>query len=319
MLHRRFAHAYAGALAFALAFGASGLPSTSTALAKEGASAVAQAKATGADTHSAAIRAQSELPATFDLRDRGVVTPVKDQGGWGTCWTFGVSAAAETSVLSSMGTTYEGYKSATGLDLDFSERHLAYFALSPITSAQDPEQGGEGMAVLGHEYYPNAPFEGGHFCYATSLFASGAGPTLEKEYPYRGRRALTMAKTYEYLTANEREAKGTFGLVDMNLRYEAADSLATSFEGFIEGVAKRMGRSVDGFYDYVYDRMSEDAETQVGKTPTLYNTADDWSIPERDAAGLFNRNHTAGWVLKNGNILSIVDLSAKTFYMSTNG
>ena len=33
------------------------------------------------------------FPEKFDLRERGVVTPVKSQSPWGTCWTFGTSAA----------------------------------------------------------------------------------------------------------------------------------------------------------------------------------------------------------------------------------
>ena len=38
------------------------------------------------------------FPAKFDLRERGTVTPVKDQSPWGTCWTFGTMAACETSI-----------------------------------------------------------------------------------------------------------------------------------------------------------------------------------------------------------------------------
>jgi C1A family cysteine protease len=62
---------------------------------------------TGTGVASSAIRAQSQLPSKFDLRERGVVTPVKNQGSWGTCWTFDASATAEASILSSMGTTCE--------------------------------------------------------------------------------------------------------------------------------------------------------------------------------------------------------------------
>lgn len=72
---------------------------------------------TGVDLLSA-----DEPPASFDLRDRGVVTPVKNQGVWSTCWGFAAVAASETSLLSDLNTTYE----RAGLDL--SERQLAYIA-----------------------------------------------------------------------------------------------------------------------------------------------------------------------------------------------
>lgn len=39
-------------------------------------------------------------PAKFDLREQGVVTPVKLQNPWSSCWAFAVAAASETSILS---------------------------------------------------------------------------------------------------------------------------------------------------------------------------------------------------------------------------
>ena len=52
------------------------------------------------------LTAASEFPSEFDLRDLGRVTPVKVQDPWGTCWAFAATAAAETSILSKMGSTY---------------------------------------------------------------------------------------------------------------------------------------------------------------------------------------------------------------------
>ena len=59
------------------------------------------------------------FPSKFDLRDLGVVTPVKQQNPWGSCWAFAATAAVESSILTKMGSTY----AATGFDL--SERHLS--------------------------------------------------------------------------------------------------------------------------------------------------------------------------------------------------
>ena len=39
------------------------------------------------------------LPSSWDSRDYGWVTPVKDQTPWGTCWTFAANAVIETQLL----------------------------------------------------------------------------------------------------------------------------------------------------------------------------------------------------------------------------
>ena len=53
---------------------------------------------------------QAELPAKYDLRDEGLVTPPKLQNPWGSCWAFAGITAAETSILSAYGTTYAASK-----------------------------------------------------------------------------------------------------------------------------------------------------------------------------------------------------------------
>ncbi len=56
------------------------------------------------------------LPASYDAREAGNVSSVKDQGGWGSCWAFQTVSAAESSVLKTGG----GEK-------DFSELQLVEF------------------------------------------------------------------------------------------------------------------------------------------------------------------------------------------------
>ncbi len=59
------------------------------------------------------------LPASYDARTAGYVTPIKNQGFYGTCWSFSSMAAMESSLLSKGETV-----SSTP---DYSERHLEYF------------------------------------------------------------------------------------------------------------------------------------------------------------------------------------------------
>lgn len=76
---------------------------------------------------SGAIGLQASYPAKYDLRDEGVVTPVKFQNPWGTCWGFSAIAASETSILSELKAAGADY-SASSPFYDLSERQLAWFA-----------------------------------------------------------------------------------------------------------------------------------------------------------------------------------------------
>ena len=136
---------------------------------------------------------EGTFPEKFDLRDRGVVTPVKLQNPWGTCWAFGDVAAAEISILTAMGKTYE----ETGLDL--SERHLAWYAKSPLDESVSASQGGEGYYPISEETGPNDRYEyGATGNISGSLWAMGMGPVYEAEYPYQNNEGSLEYETLIY-------------------------------------------------------------------------------------------------------------------------
>lgn len=58
------------------------------------------------------------LPSRYDARTEGLVTPIKNQGSYGTCWSFASIAAMESSLIKS------GFEDDT---VDLSELHEIYF------------------------------------------------------------------------------------------------------------------------------------------------------------------------------------------------
>ncbi|MDO4289722.1 MAG: lectin like domain-containing protein [Eggerthellaceae bacterium] len=130
----------------------------------------------------------TSLPDNFDLREKGVVTPVKFQNPWGTCWGFAAIAAAETSILSELGVTYDQTTSAENPNgLDLSERHLSYFSYASAPEAAGSQ---EGEGFINPTDNKNAAFNrGGSPLYATTMFSAGIGPLPENLAPYQGEKA----------------------------------------------------------------------------------------------------------------------------------
>ena len=135
------------------------------------------------------------LPESFDLRERGVVPEIRNQGSWGTCWTFASIAASETSILSSLNLTVDEFKEKYGYDFDLSEKHLAWFASSHLPELSDyadgeyiypslETQAGEGIWQLEGDDVTAHYNRGGLMGYASSNFANGIGPVYESVVPY---------------------------------------------------------------------------------------------------------------------------------------
>lgn len=94
------------------------------------------------------IAAEVELPKRYDMRDLGRVTPVRDQGRYGTCWAFASLAALETTL-----TPQE--------NLVFSPDHMS------LCNSFSLDQN-----------------EGGEYTMAIAYMASWQGPVYESDDPY---------------------------------------------------------------------------------------------------------------------------------------
>ncbi len=88
-----------------------------------------------------------ELNDTYDLRDAGKVSPVRDQNGWGTCWAFATYGSLESSLLPAMNLTFSPKNLINRQGLDGNEnsgggisRSMAYLTRwdGPVNETDDP-------------------------------------------------------------------------------------------------------------------------------------------------------------------------------------
>ena len=130
-----------------------------------------------------------DYPSKFDLRsvdtnndgiDENYVTDIKFQNPFGTCWAFGATAAAETSILTDL--KQEAIKDGKNT-IDLSEHHTAWFAYTPLPEGDDQE--GEGLYSMaeGVDKNPSERLNSGSTQFAaSSLWACGMGVIQEPDF-----------------------------------------------------------------------------------------------------------------------------------------
>lgn len=98
------------------------------------------------------LEGEKLLPATYDMRDYGRVTPVRDQGRYGTCWAFASLGALETTLLPEeenvFSTDHMSMNNSYNLDIESGGEHtmsIAYLAAwqGPVYESDDPYGDGE--------------------------------------------------------------------------------------------------------------------------------------------------------------------------------
>lgn len=220
---------------------------------------------------SEADQAGNALPAKYDMRDDGIVTPVKLQYPWMCCWGFAATAAAETSILSAMGKTYDEFP------IDLSERHAVWFVRSLARPEAIAENKAQGVSLSRLQHLI---FNGGETSRVASLFAMGAGPLEESAYPYHGREATPEA----YVAMKEPE-KWIENFIQIHTRPEMEEEETRELEETAKNELKKKQAEIESGYNL------------------LRYSGDDWTIPETDENGNSIRMQRSRWLLKDANKL----------------
>jgi len=109
------------------------------------------------------LKATQQLPERYDLREEGYVTPVRDQGSFGTCWAFAAIGSIESR-----------WKRLEGTTQDLSEKNMA--------------------TCHGFELMPD---DGGNIYLATAYLSRLDGPIPEEADPYENLTSSSLCTVDE--------------------------------------------------------------------------------------------------------------------------
>lgn len=151
------------------------------------------------------LRRASSLPSSYDLRDNGLATPIKDQGVTGACWAFAAIKASESnSILKNI---------TSRTDTDFSESHLTWYSYSGINDNSSPMYG-DGITPVS---VPSGILH---------IFPWTESPSDFTAYDIGG-NALTAVSTLAQWSGIETEDKAPFTAANYQEESSMADSMAS--------------------------------------------------------------------------------------------
>lgn len=128
------------------------------------------------------------LPAKFDGRTQGWVTPVKDQGAYESCWAFASIAAIESNLI-------KNGKAVNTIDL--SENQFAYFFYNRQADKLGYTAGDYNTTLSGNYLSAGGTLQG-----AGLALTTWAGVTTEAKSPYLTSPAAALCYASDYSVKN---------------------------------------------------------------------------------------------------------------------
>ena len=151
--------------------------------------------------------AAAPLPSAYDLRALGRVTPVRDQGTYGTCWAFASLGSLESGLLASSPTPW-----------DFSEDNLVWFA--GFLNTDKYNDGGNSFMALAYLARWGGPVSEGDDPYADAVHPVGlSAQRLLSEVVF------VPARTSSLDNDQIKTAVMAYGAVDVGMWWPTADEV----------------------------------------------------------------------------------------------
>ncbi len=195
-------------------------------------------------TQTSSQKKAGNIPSSYDSREEGVITSVKDQGITGSCWAFGALKSLEASSIKQGISTLE--------DTDYSESHLVWYSYLPITNRSHSLYG---------DYISNSSSSasdvyniGGSAYISLFTLANWWGAVNESKAPFNAQNANALNQMASAMNTQKEEFRfqSDVLLTESNC-YDSANS-GTSRNKIKEAVMEHGALDVALYYDteYIY-------------------------------------------------------------------
>lgn len=206
----------------------------------------------------------------FNLAEQSLVSPVKDQSIYGTCWAFAEINGAESSKL------IRG-----GEESDYSEEQLAYFFYHRQGDPLGNTDGDKNIYQWDEEDYRDY---GGNSIFAAEFLTTWSGVTTEENIPYG--ETPNIDKAYE-----AEEVISSYHLIESTIVREAKYAIYNEGPMSLTYYDDEKFLSADGmsYYDPVH-------ENDVNHAVSIVGWDDNYS---KENFGLHKPQKDGAWIAKN--------------------
>ncbi|MDE6540334.1 MAG: hypothetical protein K2K66_09090, partial [Ruminococcus sp.] len=234
--------------------------------------------ANGIEYHGSGVsryRTAAAMPSSFDMREHGTISSVKDQGRYGTCWTHSSASSAESSVI--------GAEPSVNL----SELHTAYYSY----------YGDDQISISAESLRDHLDY-GGSTEIVANLWSQWIGPVYESRLPYNNTSFFEVSDEIDDMRYTSDYHLENAYLFDFNNDRSNADDINNLVKQFVYN-----GNSVDvSFYHGTYSYNSYNNCVNSNRKPRFANhavTIAGWDDNFPAENFTVKPEHNGAWLVKN--------------------
>ncbi|MDE6849633.1 MAG: hypothetical protein K2J44_09890, partial [Ruminococcus sp.] len=216
------------------------------------------------------------MPSSFDMRDEGTISSVKNQDIYGTCWTHSSASSAESDVIKS------------NPSVNLSELHTAYYSYF----------GDEQIKIYTENIDEHLDW-GGSTAVVANLWSQWIGPVYESRLPYDNTEFFDNPEAVESLKYESDYHLENAYMFDFDDERSNADDINALVKQFIYN-----GNAVDvSFYHNYFDSYNADYNcVNSNRKPRFANhavTIAGWDDNFPSSNFTVQPEHDGAWLVKN--------------------